>query len=205
MSGQASATQRGLSTFCYSASVLHCLPVSKVFKIFSHFYPLFLLRCTPVSISKVMLNKRWRRHRKQLALSSHLQPWRWNICTGISHSWQLFNLKFKMIFPPIMNMEYMNVQRIIVCSPPFALTFKTWFLVVDVHIFTTIIYQKSHCYQKLANLRWWEAKPAFQGCRVWRQMMPWLCSSSTNKKRSSTNLYCVYFVTKISSSIPRIL
>jgi len=30
MSGQASATQRGLSTFCYSASVLHCLPVSKV-------------------------------------------------------------------------------------------------------------------------------------------------------------------------------
>lgn len=30
MSGQVSATQRGLSTFCYSASVLHCLPVSKV-------------------------------------------------------------------------------------------------------------------------------------------------------------------------------
>jgi len=30
MSGKASAKQRGLSTFCYSASVLHCLPVSKV-------------------------------------------------------------------------------------------------------------------------------------------------------------------------------
>lgn len=30
MSGQTSAMQRGVSTFCYSASVLHCLPVSKV-------------------------------------------------------------------------------------------------------------------------------------------------------------------------------
>jgi len=30
MSGEGAATQRGLSTFCYSASVLHCLPVSKV-------------------------------------------------------------------------------------------------------------------------------------------------------------------------------
>jgi len=28
--GEVSAAQRGLSTFCYSASVLHCLPVSKV-------------------------------------------------------------------------------------------------------------------------------------------------------------------------------
>ena len=38
MSGQTSAMQRGVSTFCYSASVLHCLPVSKVFKIFDNFF-----------------------------------------------------------------------------------------------------------------------------------------------------------------------
>ena len=47
----------------------------------------------------IMFHERWRRRRKQLVLSSHLQPWRWNIFTANS---------LRLIFPPIMKVEYMH-------------------------------------------------------------------------------------------------
>ena len=63
-------------------------------------------------------------------------------------------------------------------------------------------------WKEKTDLRWWQLRLAFQRCQAWGQTMPWLCSSSTNKKikirthqvqRYSTTGFIFFFrITKFS-------